>query len=214
MPIASLSEWRQIRSRGTYSTPKQDPSGFGGVLLKDGQMQFDVSSTSEGVAARGVMRSEIAGNPLRRYGRHGLRVTFMVPAFWSQDSGVFCLTAVPDPDDAGIHNSPLAVCIKGDRLRIAKRSDPNPASPPSIEPVTLGERQLVAGRWHELDLDMNLSWLGDGCLHASLDGRALADDHGPNCYNDRVPPLWCAGVYWWRPEGDPMALRVGEWVRT
>ena len=213
MPITSLSEWRQIRSRGTASTPQQTPTGYGGVLLNSGQMRFDVTAGDPGTE-RGVMRSEIAGNPLPRYGRHGLRVTFMVPAFWAQDSGVFCLTAVPDPDDAVIHNSPLAVCIKGDRLRIAKRSDPNPASPPSITPVTLGERQLVAGRWHTLDLDMNLSWLGDGCLHASLDGKTLADDHGANCYNDQVPPFWCAGLYWWRSEGDPMALRVGEWART
>ena len=46
------------------------------------------------------------------------------------------------------------------------------------------------------------------------DGKTLADDHGANCYNDQVPPFWCAGLYWWRSEGDPMALRVGEWART
>ena len=136
MPITSLSDWRQIRTRGIASTPQQSPAGFGGVVLNSGQLRFDVTAGDPGTE-RGVMRSEIAGNPLPRYGRHGLRVTFMVPAFWAQDSGVFCLTAVPDPDDAVIHNSPLAVCIKGDRLRIAKRSDPNPASPPSITPVTL-----------------------------------------------------------------------------
>ena len=210
MAITSLAEWRQIRSRGTYSTPQQSPNGFGGVLLNAGQLRFDVAAGDPGTE-RGVMRSEIAGHTLPRYGRHGLRVTFMVPALWSQDSGIFCLSAVPDPGDAAIHNSPLAVSIKGDMLRIAKRFDPNPASPASITPVTLGERQIIQGRWHTLDLDMNLSWLGDGYLHVGMDGKALADDHGPNCYNDVTPPFWCAGLYWWQPTGDRMALRVSEW---
>lgn len=211
--MISLSHYRQLRSRGVGYDAAKYPNGVPGVQIDAAPgrewCECAVRQSDAGVAERGVMRAEVAGHSLPRFGRWQMQAEFCVPDLWAQQSLVMWASAIPDAGDAGIHNAPFSLVLQGDVLTAYKRSDAAASSVASVDAVKLGSARIVRGRWHRVALDMQMSWLADGAIHATLDGaQRLAADVGPNCYNDQSPPYFGFGVYWWEPTGDPMRMLV------
>ena len=98
---------------------------------------------------------------------------------------------------------PLALDIRGDKLRWVSRWDPKPLSIGST-PYPDGGREIVweeditKGKWIDFVMNIRWSYESDGFLKIWKDGTPVVDRVGPNAYNDKGGtngPLF--GIYKW-----------------
>jgi hypothetical protein len=208
--MIDLLKFRQLRTMGVAKTPAEAPLGFGHIDAMNGAVRC-VAFTDDNPAPGSTMRSEVAGWALPRFGRWRMRAEFMISQFWSQDCVPLWFSASPDPEEVStIRSTPLCIAIRGDELRIQKRFDPEARAITRENPpgIVMGRAKVLTNKWHSIDIDVNFSYLSDGIVHASLDGRRLAADLGPNAYNDMAAPFPGFGLYSYSmTERDPMDMQ-------
>ncbi|NEX46606.1 heparin lyase I family protein [Pseudotabrizicola algicola] len=94
---------------------------------------------------------------------------------------------------------PLALQLRGERLEIVGRTDPNPVtgvSPPNIQ-MFLDTNPITRGKFYNIRFEMVFDDAvgGRGLLRVFLDGTQIVDYRGPLGYNDAVGPYAQFGVY-------------------
>ncbi|MFN4172339.1 MAG: heparin lyase I family protein, partial [Pseudorhodobacter sp.] len=94
---------------------------------------------------------------------------------------------------------PLALQLRGERLEIVGRTDPNAAttvSPPNIQ-MYLDTNPITRGTFYNIRFEMVFDHApgGAGLLRVFLDGVQIVDYTGPLGYNDAVGPYAQFGVY-------------------
>jgi hypothetical protein len=104
---------------------------------------------------------------------------------------------------------PAMLMIRDDRLRFAirasarlvrngwKRAGPRGVPYDRRRGIDLGPAAEIVGRWTHWEIDFVLSYDGaEGRISIRRDGALLAEDAGPNCFNDlRGGPYWKVGAY-------------------
>lgn len=168
---------------------------------------------AESDAAQGKNRSEITALQKLQEGRaFAFDFDFMVEpgapntADWLV-LAQFHQTADTDADgnilDAAV-GPPLALVMRGERLEIIGRTDPNPittVTPPNMS-MFLGTDPITRGQFYNIRFEMVFDDAvgGEGMLRVFLDGVMIVDYTGPLGYNDAIGPYAQFGVY--RSEAD------------
>ena len=112
--------------------------------------------------------------------------------------------------DSGLASPPFAVQMRGERMEISARTDPNAvtqATPPrltqpgydgaGVETMYLDTNPVARDTWINLKIEIVFDWdpAGAGMLKVTRDGVVLVDYEGPIGYNDQIGPYLQMGVY-------------------
>ena len=204
--MKNLIQFNQLRSAGIIATPEVAPYGHNGIVLGEDGI-CTVSSPGPGLWNNPtVLRSELASDPLPRYGVWTMHAEFMIPALWPQDSVCFWYSATNDAGESKQYA--LSVIITGDLFKICTHTE---AEPGYHEACRVS---IVAGQWYRFDLFANLTPGTDGFCVASLNDKKIAAWDGPTWWDDKVPPFYGFGVYGGWNGSDPLLMQVREFSVT
>ena len=169
--------------------------------------------------ALGKNRSEIGSLQYMEFGRKfTLDYDMMIESGAQNDADWMVLAQFHQTDDVDENGNftdtaaspPLALQLRGERLEISGRFEPNPittvtppdiAIPPYDTPTTnamyLDSQPLPRDTWVNLRFEVIFDYRldGDGMLKVWKDGVLIVDYAGPLGYNDQVGPFLKLGLY-------------------
>lgn len=165
----------------------------------DGAMTFRVREGQPKI--EGAMRSEVRALSSRIGETYRYRAEIRPETGW---------VATPDPTIAlQWHGTkdlwfleygrrpPLALHAVGNEWVVAINADPRLVSPltKSTQHREIARLPLDPGTWHSFDFTVRWSPEDDGQVVVRHNGRIVARDRGPNCYNDLLGPYFKFGNY-------------------
>jgi Ca2+-binding RTX toxin-like protein len=219
MPAFTSSDsfLRNSNKTWSYSTPNSDTMRF---EVRGGDYYDNPLAPPElDDEAQGKNRSEISSLKYTQYGRKfTLDFDFQVESGAANNApwlllAQFHQTEDKNPDGSskdGPASPPFAVQMRGERLEITGRTDPNPvtlstperiAVPPYNTPATntlyLDSNPLPRDTWINLRIEIVFDYNvgGSGMLKVWRDNVQIVDYSGPIGYNDTVAPYLQMGVY-------------------
>jgi len=104
--------------------------------------------------------------------------------------------STPDPSEPS-PSPPFSMnFIPGEKLRIVKRTDPNPMTTKVINPTIMYERVLSRNRWYRFVGRIVFGWSDNGACEIWMDGAKVVNLPITNIgYNDLIGPYWKFGIY-------------------
>lgn len=104
---------------------------------------------------------------------------------------------------------PLALQAVGNQWVVAINADPRLVNPMTrtTQDRDIAKLPLEPGTWHRFEFIVTWSPDQDGRVTVRHNGKVIADDRGPNCFNDVIGPYFKFGNYQPRKSGYPTAAQ-------
>lgn len=103
------------------------------------------------------------------------------------------------PDEADVDGAgPMfAVKLKGEKMYIVARTDPNEVTTERPEDIILylDDEDIVRGHVYDMKVEIRVDPAGEGLINVWRDGEQIVAYEGPVGYNDAIGPYWKQGVY-------------------
>jgi hypothetical protein len=115
------------------------------------------------------------------------------------------------PGDRG-HSPPVALEMKGERLRVMSRTSPlaRPGQDDVVPTMHFSDTvDLVRGKWHPVEMVIRFDPAGAGVLKVRYDGQEIVDYAGPLGFNEPIGAYVKQGIYRGHAP-EPLAVRFTE----